>query len=204
MNLEEIGKFICEQRKLKGFTQAVLAQKLNISEKTISKWECGKGFPDASLMIPLCEELGISSNELLCGKLLPSDKEYKEIAEKNLVILKSQQEKSTKHLLAVEWVIVWFGMVILLACTCVAAYVDLAVVWKVLLIVFGFLNIVLALVFSIIIETKAGFYECGNCHHKYVPTYSQVLWAMHMGRTRYIKCPKCHKRTWNKKVINKD
>ena len=53
------------------------------------------------------------------------------------------------------------------------------------------------------IEQVAGYYECRKCHHKYVPTYSSVLWAMHMGRTRYMKCPECNERSWQKKVISK-
>ena len=51
------------------------------------------------------------------------------------------------------------------------------------------------------IEQKAGYYECNKCHHKYVPTYNKVLWAMHFGRTRYMKCPECNKYSWQKKVI---
>ena len=54
------------------------------------------------------------------------------------------------------------------------------------------------------IEQVAGYYECAKCHHKYVPTYSSVLWAAHFGRTRHMKCPKCHKKSWSKKTINND
>ena len=53
----------------------------------------------------------------------------------------------------------------------------------------------------LIIEQKAGYYECGECHHKYVPEYKNMLWAPHMGRTRYMKCPKCGMKSWQKKVI---
>lgn len=54
------------------------------------------------------------------------------------------------------------------------------------------------------IEQVVGFYKCSHCNHKHVPTYAKVFWAMHIGRTRYLKCPKCGKRTWNKKVLNKE
>lgn len=204
MDLAKIGKFIQEQRKNKKLTQAQLAEKLYVSEKTISKWECGKGFPDTTLMLPLCEVLGISSNELLSGKILTTDKEYKEVAEKNIILLKGQNEKHTKHLLAIEWVLIWFSMVVFIGSLLVSSYVELDIVWRILLIVFGVMNIVLGLLFSLFIETKVGYYECKCCSHKYVPSYSQVLWAMHMGRTRYMKCPKCGKKSWNKKVINAD
>lgn len=51
------------------------------------------------------------------------------------------------------------------------------------------------------IEQVVGFYQCSHCNHKHVPTYSAVFWAMHVGRTRYLKCPECNKRSWNKKVL---
>ena len=93
MDLKQTGSFIQELRKEKKLTQVQLALKLNVSEKTISKWECGKGFPDTSLILPLCTELGISANELLSAKKLPTEKEYKETAEKTIAQIKKEQEE---------------------------------------------------------------------------------------------------------------
>ena len=62
MNLKETGLFIKQKRKEKGLTQEDLARKILVSEKTISKWECGNGFPDTSLILPLCQELGTTAN----------------------------------------------------------------------------------------------------------------------------------------------
>lgn len=109
MDLISIGKFISEQRKLKGYSQVELANKLNISNKTISKWERGNGFPDVSLLLPLCEELDISVNELLSAKKL-QESEYHERAEENLiqVIGKSRlspQERSINKILTITLVI---------------------------------------------------------------------------------------------------
>jgi len=196
--------FIKELRKKKGITQGELAIKLGVSEKTISKWECGNGFPDTTLILPLCKELEISANELLSAKKLDSDKEYKEQAEENLITLKALQETNTKLLLAVEWPLMILSMIILLGACVVVSYVGLATVWRVLILVSAFLLLGFAIYFGILIEVKAGYYECGNCHHKYVPTFSQVLWSMHMGRTRHMKCPKCGERSWQKKRIHKD
>ena len=78
------GRFIAEERKKKGYTQRQLAEKLNISDKTISKWECGNGFPEVSLLLPLCEELGITVNDLLSGELV-SGEDYQKKAEDNMV-----------------------------------------------------------------------------------------------------------------------
>ena len=73
MNLKAVGELIKKQRKAKNLTQAGLAEKLCVSEKTISKWECGGGFPDASIILPLCNELDLNANELLSGKKIKDD-----------------------------------------------------------------------------------------------------------------------------------
>ena len=68
MDQIKIGKFIADTRKERNITQRQLADALHISDKTVSKWERGKGLPKVSLMLPLCEELGISVNDLLTGE----------------------------------------------------------------------------------------------------------------------------------------
>lgn len=203
MDLRVTGKFIAEQRKAKGLTQIKLAEILHVSEKTISKWECGNGFPDTTLMLPLCEALGINANELLSGKKL-SGEEYKAQAEQNLIILKAQQEQSSKLLLMVENVLGFTSSIAFMILIFVASYCNLATGWRIALIVVGALMFAFGIHFCLRIEKDAGFYQCANCKHKYVPTYGQVLNSMHFGRTRYLKCPKCGKRTWNKKTINND
>lgn len=203
MDLLKTGKFIADRRRQKKLTQAELANIIGISEKTVSKWECGNGFPDTSLMLPLCEALDISANELLSGKEL-SDEEYKTNAEKNLILLKSRQDKSVKHLLSLECVIGYmttFTYFLLLLCA-IFAVENLA--WRIAIICLSVLILLVGVIFALRVEQVAGFYECEHCHHKYIPTYHAVLFAMHIGRTRYMKCPKCGKRTWNKKVISDD
>jgi len=201
MDLRIIGKFIATCRKNKGLTQIGLAQKLNISEKTVSKCECGKGFPDTSLIMPLCEELAITANELLSGKLL-ADNEYKMLAEKNLIEIKNMQEKNTKHLLTLEYVVGYMASLIFILSIFTASYFVTSLTWRIVLIVFGFINFIVGILFALKIEKEAGFYICAHCKHKYIPTYKQVLFSMHYGRTRYMKCPKCGKHSWNKKVVN--
>ena len=140
---------------------------------------------------------------MLSGKLLSSD-EYKERAEENLIMLKDSQEKNTKHLLSLEYVVGYMASIIFIVMAFVASYFEMATLWRILLIVFGFINFIVGIVFAIKIEKEAGFYECAHCHNKYIPSYKAVLFSMHFGRTRYMKCPKCNKRSWQKKVINKD
>ncbi|MBR1925444.1 MAG: helix-turn-helix transcriptional regulator [Clostridia bacterium] len=200
MDIISIGKFIKEQRKAKGLTQNELASKLMISEKTVSKWECGNGLPDATLMIPLCTELNISANELLSGRKLSSE-EYKQQAEHNLFDLKQKQEQTAKFLLAIECVLGYITSISFFIFIFIASYFNIPLGWRIALIVIGILNFFVGIHFCLKIEKDAGFYECNCCHNKYIPTYNQVLWSMHFGRTRYMKCSKCNKTSWNKKVI---
>ena len=68
MDQIKIGRFIAENRRLQGLTQAQLAERLNITDRAVSKWETGRSLPDAALMLALCEILKISVNELLNGE----------------------------------------------------------------------------------------------------------------------------------------
>ena len=198
--MQIIGRFIKKKKRMKGMTQAELAEKICVSENTISKWECGNGFPDTSLMLPLCKELGITANELLSGKKLTGD-EYMRQAENNLVTLKTQQEQSHKLLLTIEYILGYMSSLTLIILVFVASYINMPTWLRIFLIVFVLIHTIFGIHFCLVIEKDAGFYECQHCHNKYIPTYKQVLFSMHYGRTRYMKCPKCHKKSWQKKVI---
>lgn len=91
MDQIKIGKFIAECRKKHNLTQESLAEKLGITYKAVSKWECGKSLPDASIMIELCDILEINVNELLTGEKI-QPKEYRKQAEKNLIELNERKE----------------------------------------------------------------------------------------------------------------
>lgn len=95
MDQIKIGKFIAEMRKEQSLTQIDLAEKLGISNKTISKWECGNGMPDYAVMENLCEALHINVNELLSGERLPS-KEYNKKAEENMMSLIQESNENYK------------------------------------------------------------------------------------------------------------
>lgn len=199
MDLKNTGKFIAEQRKIKGLTQAQLAEKLNISEKTVSKWECGKGFPDTSLILPLCTELGVSSNELLSAKTLTND-EYKNKAEENLIVLKGQNSKNNKFVFAMEIFVIFVSIIMLLASAIFMKYSLLPFGWGLGFFIFSCITIIATCVVGVIVECKIGFYECKHCGHKFVPTYKNFIFAMHMGFTRKMICPNCHKKDWCKKL----
>ena len=77
--------------------------------------------------------------------------------------------------------------------------------WQHVAIVLGsLLPLLIALPFALRIEQKAGYYACRHCGHRHVPTYASVFWAMHVNRTRYMRCPQCGKRSWQKKVLRRE
>ncbi|MBQ8795255.1 MAG: helix-turn-helix transcriptional regulator [Clostridia bacterium] len=202
MDQIKIGKFISKCRKEKSLTQMQLAEKLGITDRAISKWETGKSLPDSSIMLELCEMLGITVNDLLSGEVVTVSN-YNEKLEKNLISMVKEKEKADKRLLSMEIFIVVLVSAILLSLVFTAAFDTMADWLRVCLIVIGFVVFTIGVVYAVKIEQTAGYYECAQCGHKHIPTFSSVLWSMHMGRTRYMKCPKCGKKSWQKKVISK-
>lgn len=97
MEQQKIGKFIHDLRKEKDLTQKQLADLVGVSDKTISKWETGRGIPDTAIMNELCQVLGISINELLSGERLSVDN-YNGKAEENMVnLLKDTEQQKDKQ-----------------------------------------------------------------------------------------------------------
>ncbi len=202
MDQVKIGKFIAQSRKNKKLTQAQLAEKLNITDRAISKWETGKCMPDSSIILELCNVLDISVNELFSGEVIEMEN-YTLKAEENILELKKQKEDSDKNMLRLELIIGCISTISFLVMAFIASYIEMSTVLRILLIVLGFLIFTAGMANAIKIEQIAGYYECDKCHYKYIPTYNSVLFSMHYGRTRYMKCPKCKKRSWTKKVLTK-
>ena len=106
MNQEKIGRFLSELRKEQGMTQQQLADVIGVSNKTISKWECGKGMPELSSITPLCQTLQINVNELLSGERLPEEG-YSRKAEENMMNLIHETEinkKKRENSVTIIWV----------------------------------------------------------------------------------------------------
>ena len=200
MDQIKIGKFIQEKRKEKGLTQSDLAEKLNITDRAISKWENGICLPDAGTMPLLCEILGISINDLFSGEKVDMKNNEKKL-EENLLEMTKLKEQKDKELLTMEIVIGVLSSLVLFVLVFVASFVDMPDYVRIILIVTGIIPFAIGISYAIRIEQVAGYYECNECHHKYVPMYSSVLFAMHVNRTRYMKCPKCGKKSWQKKVL---
>lgn len=202
MNQEKIGAFIARRRKEKKLTQAKLASYLGITDRAVSKWERGKGLPDPVYMLELCRLLDISVNELLTGEFIEEIK-YQQKAEDNLLIMAKQDVKQTKKMFFYENVIGIGSTIIFAILIFMSVYFVENGGIKILLFIFAFLFLITGVSIALKIETEEGYYECQKCHHKYIPSYRQVYFAMHIGRTRYMKCPHCQKRSWQKKIYSK-
>jgi len=203
MDQIKTGKFIAACRKQLGLTQMQLAEKLNITDRAVSKWETGRAMPDSSIMLDLCEVLGITVNDLLSGEVVTVDQYSKEMENKLIEIVK-QKEEADKRLLYMEILTGILCLLPLLASVIIVSVVPMEEWLGGLIVGVCVLPFLIATPFMLRIEQKAGYYECQPCGHRYVPPYGRVFAALHMGRTRYMKCPKCGKRSWQKKVISKE
>ena len=203
MEQVKIGKFIASKRKEQGLTQLQLAEKLGITDRAVSKWETGKSLPDASLMPELCKLLKITINDLLCGEVV-SVENYNEKAEKALLEMVKKEETQNKKLMMYENVIGFGSTISFLIQVLVAVFFVKNTTAQIILFVLAFAFLIVGVSFALKIEAETGYYECQKCHNKYVPKYSSVYFAMHLGTTRYMKCPKCGKRSWQKKVMSKE
>ena len=202
MDQLKIGKFIAEQRKKNNLTQMQLAEKLNITDRAISKWENGKAMPDSSIMLDLCSELKISVNELLSGEMINMENKN-EKQEKLLLDMAKETEEKNKIIWTSMWVIMIVSIISLLVGIAIVAFLVPEGIVQLILMLGLCVIFLLPCFYALKLEVCVGYYKCKNCGQEIIPTYSEALWAMHRGTTRYLKCPKCNKRTWCKKIIKK-
>ena len=202
MDQLKIGKFIAECRKQKCLTQIQLADKLSITDKAVSKWERGVAMPDTSIMLELCDILGISVNELLSGEKIDMENNNQK-NEQLLLDMAKELEKKNKTIWTSMWVIMIASMTALFAGIFVAAFLIPEGVWQLVTILGVCIVFLIPCFYALKLEVSVGAYKCKNCGCEIVPTYKEAMNAMHKGFTRYLKCPNCNKRTWCKKVIKK-
>lgn len=191
MDQIQIGKFIAETRKAQKLTQRQLADALSISDKTISKWECGKGLPEVSLMLPLCDTLHITVNDLLSGEKV-SEVDYQKRAEENMMDLMKENAENKKRMVLS---IICGVITIIAVCSLViiASYVELPTIARITLIVFAAATAVAGIGAAAMLEVKAGYYECSHCKAHFVPTMGEYVKGYHTLTKRRLTCPKCGK-----------
>ena len=204
MDQVKIGKFLSDERKAKGYTQKQLSELLGISDKTISKWECGNGFPEASLLLPLCNELEITVNELLTGERI-SQQNYKKKAEENMVNMIREKEENKQKLLLTTMIGVISTITFVTLLLVVCFYSDVITLpIKMVLMVIAISVFGVGLYVAMWGDGKIVYFKCRNCNELFAPTFMQYNMGMHLLSTRYLKCPHCKTRTWCKKVMTKE
>ena len=204
MDQVKIGKFLSDERKAKGYTQKQLSELLAISDKTISKWECGNGFPEASLLLPLCNELEITVNELLTGERI-SQQNYKKKAEENMVNMIREKEENKQKILLTTMIGVISTITFVTLLLVVCFYTDVIILpIKIVLMVIAISVFGVGLYVAMWGDRKIGYFKCRNCNELFTPTFMQYNMGMHLLSTRYLKCPHCKTRTWCKKVMTKE
>lgn len=211
MDNVKIGEFIKDLRKERNLTQGELAEKLSVSPKTVSKWECGMGAPDVSIMMELCKELGISVNELLSGERIEKEN-YMEKAEENFISVLEDGKKNKKNTKA----LVIMGIASLLNFLAVMLVLAYVMEYKLLegtffkewmgyvAIVFEMLVLFATVIPLCVLSNSNGYFECRNCGNRFRPKDKEFINAPHAHTTRYLTCPKCGKKTWCKRKYYKE
>lgn len=201
MDQIKIGKFIAEERKIRKLTQRELADKLSISDKTISKWERGNGFPEVSLLLPLCAELDITVNELLSGERL-SETDYKKKAEENMVnLVKEAQESKKKIILSAT--VAGLTVIASVPMFMLSGLLEIPVWARVALLVLGIIILIVGIAVACVLDRDAGAFECPDCHERFVPDMRDYVMGPHTITKRKLKCPHCGSTKYCKHVLTK-
>ena len=201
MDHVKIGGFIAKERKSKGYTQRHLADLLGISDKTISKWECGNGFPEVSLLLPLCKELDISVNELLAGQRV-SENEYRKKAEENMVNLVKEAQESKKKII-LSAMVAGLGIVGGVPLFVISGSFAMEMWMRSVLLGIGMFVSIGGIIIACILDRDAGAFECPECHERFVPEMRAYVMGLHTLTKRKLHCPKCGSTNYCKHVLTK-
>jgi len=202
MDQIKIGKFIAECRKNKDLTQGQLADKLNITDRAISKWETGKAMPDSDIMLKLCDILEISVNELLCGEKIDKVQKIDQLNELIFQMAKNE-ERYYKRLRYSAYLILAISLIALVSLITLISLLTPECGFQNFLIIVSVILFIIPCIVALKFKVETGYYECKDCQHMFVPNYKEIALLMQTPTRRLLKCPKCGKWTWCKKVLKK-
>lgn len=199
MDQIKIGHFIAQRRRGLNLTQRELADKLDISDKTVSKWERGNGFPEPSLLMPLCRELGITVNDLISGEVV-SPADYQKKAEENIMNI-LQENRRRLALTTITGIIATVSFLTLLLI--VALYTQVIPLGaKIVIVAIACAVFALGLYVAMKGEQTVGSFHCPHCGHHFIPTFKAYMMGPHFLFTRHLRCPRCHQKGWCKKTLD--
>ena len=202
MDQVKIGKFIADCRRKANYTQMQLAEKLGITDRAISKWETGKAMPDSDIMLDLCSILGINVNELLCGEKI--DMEQKDEQLNELIFqMATNEERYHKRLLYSAYMIIATSLSALIFLITLISLLIPECGFQKFMILMSVILFIIPCVIAFKFKVETGYYECKNCQHMFVPNYKGIALLMQTPTKRLLKCTKCGKWTWCKKLTKK-
>ena len=189
----------------KNMTQQELADKLNITDRAISHWENGRSMPDAGVILELCKILNINVNELLSANKI-KEENYNERAEESLLEMRREIETQNKRILTLNKIIIYLAIIIFVVIGLAATFIEMSMLIRNIIFAVDLVMLILIGFFTLNILQKTGYYECQECKHQYIPRYTQMFFSMSgITNTNWrMKCPKCKKKCWHKKVLTKN
>ena len=202
MDQIKIGKFIAECRKNKNLTQAQLAEKLNVTDRAVSKWETGNAMPDSNIMLKLCSILGMDVNELLCGEMIDMEKKDEQL--NDLIFqMATNEERYHKRLKHSSYMIIAISLIALISIMTVISLLIPECGFQYFLIVVSVILFIIPCLIALKFKVETGYYECKNCQNMFVPNYKGIAVLMQTPTKKLLKCTKCGKWTWCKKLSKK-
>ena len=166
MNQIKIGRFIADCRRQRSLTQAQVADTLGITDKAVSKWERGLAMPDSSVMLELCDILGISVNELLIGEKIDRESINKKNEQLILDISKELQQKN-RTIWTAMWVIMAVSITALIAGLLISALLIPEGPWQLVSILLLCVVFLIPCFYALKLEVGIGSYKCKNCGNQY-------------------------------------
>ena len=191
MDQIKIGRFIAQMRRTQDMTQRQLADMLSISDKTVSKWECGKGLPEVSLMLPLCSALHITVNDLLTGMQV-TQAEYQKKAEENMMNLMRENEENRKNMV-LSIICGAITVVAVVSLVMIASFMPIPTLARIALLILAAASAVAGIGAAAVLEIRAGYYQCPYCKTLFVPTMRAYVKGYHTFIRRRLTCPACGK-----------
>ena len=189
MDQIRIGNFIAQCRKAQNLTQRQLADELGISDKTVSKWECGNGLPEVSLMLPLCTALGITVNDLLSGERI-AQADYQKKAEENMMELVRENAENKKRL-ALSLICVAVTVIAVCALIALVALLALPTPARIALVALALITAAAGVGAAAVLDARAGYYQCPHCKATFTPALGEYVKAYHTFTRRRLVCPAC-------------
>ena len=161
----------------------------------------GNGFPEVSLLLPLCIELEITVNELLSGERVSED-DYRKKAEENMVNLVKEAQESKKKII-LSTMVAGLSVVAAVPLVMVAGMLEMETWLRILLIVISLTIIGMGVSIACILDREAGAFECPECNNRFVPDMKSYVMGLHTITKRKLVCPHCGAHRYCKKVLTK-